>query len=254
MAENPCSNFVSDMRKEMDKVKNLVKAPQVLMHHMERLARKLTSDVMNDFTGKIMGELDSITAGLPNFAPTISDVTSALSNLRGCTTLVPVGGNVLGHTLDIGISTLNKCSKYANAPAFVHNMVNQYIRDNALSQVNALLNKNVFGQISKLSQAYSKFLSASGITGALSKMDGLITCVSGACKAYQDVKDAASEFTTEMNELQEKYKWDDSFSISNAADKVITKVDSKTKAFITSSGEYVEKKYNQITEFKWEIF
>lgn len=253
-SQNPCTNFVSDMQKEMDKVKTLVKAPQVLIHHMQRLARKLTSDVMSDFTNNISSKLNSITSGLPNFSPTISDVTSALNKLNGCITLVPEGGNVLGHTLDIAISTLNKCNKYANAPSFVHNLVNQYIRDNALSQVNALLNNNVFGQISKLSNAYSKFLSASGITDSLNKMDGLIGCVSKLCGAYSDVKEAASEFTSEMNELQDKYKWDDNFSISNAADKVIDNVDSTTKNFIKSSGAYVESKYQTITEFKWEIF
>lgn len=251
-----CDDFADKLQDQLNRVNNLVKVPAILIHHMNRIAKKLTTDVMNDFTNKTMGEINGVVDKLPNFAPTLLQVEDMLNAMGGCAEALGLGG--VDHQINLAKSVIGKCSSFANVPSFVKDLLNKYIIASALSKVNEFLDNNIFGQISKLSLAYSRFLQASGLMDALSMMDSILNkCIKGTCDAAGSFSEAIDKYGEEMDRLEGIYKWDKKangdFSVKNAASKVIDTVDAKTKTYIDNSMEYVEKKYTSIKEYDFGL-
>lgn len=246
-----CTAYKSTFTKYAEELKSKIKAPLAAIRQINRMARKITNALLGEFD-TMMGGVNDLINSLPNVSPSISAAVAAITNLQNCAAMVGTPG--AAQQLDLAKKALQKCTKYANAPKFVHDYVNKMIIDSAMAAYNNTVQKNVFAKINKVGSDYTKMLKTSGIQSGLNTMDGLINCMGNLCSNINKEISILSDY-------QDKLGLDGDNTITDAANGLITKAAAGLKKEVTDTQKDLIKDCNKkldtaketIMNFKLEV-
>jgi hypothetical protein len=240
VADTGCSNITNQFNELNKDLKKLIKAPLVVMHHMQRLAKCLTDAMQSPFDA-IMKEIDKILADLPTGTPLLSDIQKAINNLANCAAVAGVDSAKLKMMSDI----VGKCKDASDVPKFVKDYLTKKIKDGAMAAINDAIQGSVVGMINKAGDAYNDMLKASGITDGLNKVDQLVSCVKSMC-------DSAAKVAETLEKYQEKLGGLSADNIlSDATNKLCKGASSAQLRMVYNSGQKINSAKKIISEFSW---
>lgn len=230
---------------------SLIKAPLAAIRQVNRMARKISNALLSDFN-TIMGGVNDLINSLPNASPSVTTAMAAIGNLQQCAAVLNTPG--AAQQLALAKSALGKCTKYANAPKFVHDYINKMIVDAAMASYNNAVQNNVFAKINKVGSDYTKLLKSTGIQKNMDTMAGLVDCMSSFCANV-------SKELSILEGYQDKLGLSGDNTITDAANNLITKASAGLKKEVTDTQKDLIKNCNKqldsaketISTFKLEI-